>query len=68
VAIASAEDLIADRMGQFCASLNHRLDMLDQAVKLIALAETIDKEYLDRRIKAETIDEFDLAYLEAKVR
>lgn len=57
LAVIPIEDLIADRMGQAYSVDPPREDMLDQAVKLLQLAEAIDETYLDRRIREETVGE-----------
>jgi hypothetical protein len=51
--VISVEDLIADRMGQF-ASGSAR-EMLAQALALLSLYPDVDKAYLDRRIRDETL-------------
>ena len=48
VRVITVEDLIADRLGQAYSSHPPLKDMLDQAVKLYALAEDADDDYLDR--------------------
>jgi hypothetical protein len=63
VAIAPVEDMIADRMGQYISTVNRVPEMLDQAVKLFQLADTVDDTYLDRRIRDETAGELGLAFL-----
>lgn len=67
VAFPPIEDLIADRMGQF-ACTGKDLEMLGQAIILYkvstySLAKPLDRAYLDCRIKQETADEHDLAFL-----
>jgi hypothetical protein len=66
VAIVSIEDLIADRMGQFCSSPQRVGEMLEQALRLLELAGSIDEAYLDERIRYETSGELDLAYLKTR--
>jgi hypothetical protein len=63
VAIAPIEDLIADRMGQYVSTASRVPEMLDQATKLLLLADSIDDAYLERRIRAETLDELGLEFL-----
>jgi hypothetical protein len=63
VAIAPVEDMIADRIGQYISTANRVPEMLDQAVKLFQLADTVDDTYLDRRIRDETAGELGLAFL-----
>jgi hypothetical protein len=67
VAIASIEDLIADRLGQHASTEAGMPDRLDQAVKLFRLADQLDEAYLDRRIRQETGGIFDLAYLKRQI-
>lgn len=54
--VLSIEDMIADRMGQYASGTAH--EMLEQARELHALAGTLDHDYLDRRIRTETIGEY----------
>lgn len=63
VPVASTEDLIADRMGQWEASGRKDAAMLHQAAALLALAEAPDEAYLDRRIREETAGGADLVLL-----
>ncbi len=63
VPIASIEDMIADRMGQWEASNRRDGAMLAQASLLLALAEMPDRTYLDRRIGEESIGRAGLATL-----
>jgi hypothetical protein len=60
VAIAPIEDLIADRMGQYLSTSNRVPEMLDQAIKLLRLADRLDADYLDKRIRDETHGELGL--------
>ncbi|MBV8190844.1 MAG: hypothetical protein JOY64_03650 [Alphaproteobacteria bacterium] len=57
------EDLIADRMAQALATNVIREDMQNQAVRLYQLAEGLDSDYLDRRIRTETGGEGSLQIL-----
>lgn len=57
---APTEDLIADRIGQWMANPADKT-LLNQALTLIGLAESLDIPYLDRRISDETNGEFDVA-------
>ena len=71
VRMLPVEDLIADRMGQFAAPANADLEMLGQAVILYRiarqnLADPLDEEYLDARIRQETAGSLDLAFLIGK--
>ena len=52
-AMISVEDLIADRMGQYASGTAS--DRLDQARALLHLHPDVDAEYLDRRIREETM-------------
>lgn len=63
VAIAPVEDMIADRLGQYVSTQNRPPEMLDQAIKLFRLANSLDEAYLDVRIRDETGAELDLGYL-----
>ena len=51
--VISVEDLIADRMGQFASGTAR--DRIDQARLLLALHPDADLDYLDRRIREETM-------------
>lgn len=55
VSFPPIEDLIADRMGQYEADTG-RPEMLEQARILYQLAENIDLEYLEKRLKEELVD------------
>jgi hypothetical protein len=57
------EDLIADRMAQALAGPGIREDMQNQSVSLYRLAEKLDRDYLDSRIKMETANAASLATL-----
>jgi hypothetical protein len=52
--VIPVEDLIADRMAQALAGRDIREDMRNQAISLYQLADSIDSDYLDRRIRNET--------------
>jgi hypothetical protein len=67
VAIAPVEDLIADRMGQYVSTGARVPEMLDQAAKMLLLADSIDETYLDRRISDETAGQLDLRYLRERL-
>ena len=56
IALAPIEDMIADRLGQYAASNQRDLEMLEQARLLSKLAGDIDKAYLIRRVLEETGD------------
>ena len=62
-AIISVEDLIADRMGQYASGTAK--DRLDQARILFALHPNADLDYLERRIRQETVGEYGIAALKA---
>lgn len=53
--IISVEDMIADRMGQF--SSGTAPDMRGQARTLLILYPDLDRAYLERRIREETLGE-----------
>lgn len=54
--VLSLEDMIADRMGQYASGTAR--DMLDQARELYALSANLDRDYLEQRIRTETIGEY----------
>lgn len=60
--VVSVEDLIADRMGQYASG--SAPEMLAQAVALASLYSDLDKEYLDRRIREETLGDYGAAELD----
>ncbi|BBB12780.1 hypothetical protein [Sphingopyxis sp. FD7] len=62
-AIISVEDLIADRMGQYASGSAQ--DRLDQARILFALHPNVDLDYLERRIRQETVGDYGIAALKA---
>ncbi len=61
--VIPVEDLIADRMAQALAGKPFRKDMQNQSVRLYELAESIDSDYLERRIRTETGGEASLETL-----
>ncbi len=67
IPVASIEDMIADRLGQYASKSGGYADMLDQAVKLFTLADQLDEEYLDERIRKETTGELGLEFLKANL-
>jgi len=67
ISFLSIEDLIADRVGQFNSAPNGVRSALDQALMLLDIAEELDRDYLDKRIREESMD-FDLAWLERQER
>jgi len=54
--VISVEDLIADRMGQYASGTAR--DRIDQARLLLALHPEADLDYLERRIREETMDDY----------
>ena len=60
--VISVEDLIADRMGQYASG--SAPDRLAQARTLFALQTSLDRAYLDRRIKEETAGDHGIETLE----
>ena len=64
--VISVEDAIADRMGQYASHETSNEEMLGQAVTLLSIAAEIDREYLDKRIKSETLNSYDLSFLEER--
>ena len=55
-AVIAVEDLIADRMGQYASG--SAPEMIQQAETLFALSGDLDLEYMDRRIREETNQEY----------
>lgn len=53
--VVSIEDLIADRVGQWHSG--SASDRLAQAARLLSLHESLDNDYLERRIREETMGE-----------
>jgi len=60
--VISVEDLIADRMGQYASG--SAPDRLDQARTLFGLQTGLDRAYLDRRIREETVGDYGIETLE----
>jgi hypothetical protein len=60
--VISVEDLIADRMGQYASGT--AADRMQQAQTLYRLHPSLDKVYLDRRIREETMNEYGIEALE----
>ena len=56
--IISVEDLVADRMGQFASG--SAPDRLEQARLVLALHPQADMDYLERRIREESMGEYGL--------
>lgn len=61
IEVIAAEDIIADRMGQYNSDPKGVPEMLAQARYVYNLAEIEDLEYLDRRIREETANDFGLS-------
>ena len=59
--VISVEDLIADRMGQYASGTAQ--DRLQQAQTLYRLHPSLDKVYLERRIREETINDYGIEAL-----
>lgn len=60
-AIVSVEDLIADRMGQYASGTAR--EMLEQARILYGLHPQLDRDYLDRRIRFESANDYGIEAL-----
>ncbi len=60
--IISVEDLIADRMGQYASGT--AANRIDQAKMLFGLHPCLDRVYLARRIKEETLGDYGIEALE----
>lgn len=60
--VISVEDLIADRMGQYASG--SAPDRREQARLLLGLHPGVDRAYLDRRIRQESMGDYGLADLE----
>jgi hypothetical protein len=54
--VLSVEDMIADRMGQYASGTAR--DLLAQAKLLYDLAERVDEDYLERRIRTESMGDY----------
>ena len=63
IAVIPVEDIIADRMGQYVSSPQLVPEMLQQAITLYQLAWDADEEYLEKRIREETLGELGLVDL-----
>lgn len=61
VRVISIEDLIADRMGQYASGTAP--EMLEQARLLFALSADLDQDYLDRRIRTESVGDYGIEAL-----
>ena len=62
-AVIGVEDMIADRMGQYASG--SAPEMLGQARILYSLHPDADRDYLDRRIREETLGDHGIADVEA---
>lgn len=62
VAVTSVEDLIADRMGKYASGSAG--EMLDQARTLFKLSQGLDGDYMDRRIREQTAQDYGVQHLE----
>lgn len=67
LAVISVEDAIADRMGQYASHEPSNQEMLEQAKVLLRIAKIGDPAYLDKRIRQETGDSYDLDFLQKQV-
>lgn len=61
--VISVEDLIADRMGQYASGTAS--DRLEQARLLLTLHPDADRDYLERRIREESMGDYGIADLES---
>jgi hypothetical protein len=61
--VLSVEDMIADRMGQYASGTARQ--MLGQARELYNLPIEFDRDYLERRIREESIGDYGIEDLEA---
>jgi hypothetical protein len=61
--VLSVEDIIADRMGQYASGTARQ--MLGQARDLYNLPIEFDRDYLDRRIREESVGDYGIEDLEA---
>jgi hypothetical protein len=62
IRMLSIEDMIADRMGQYASGTAR--DMLAQAKQLLPLVKEADRNYLEKRIRTETLGEYGVKDLE----
>ncbi len=65
--VISLEDAIADRMGQYASHEASNEEMLGQAITMLRIAAEIDRDYLDKRIRVETLNSYGLEFLEERV-
>ncbi|WP_245612282.1 hypothetical protein [Sphingomonas changbaiensis] len=61
--VLSVEDMIADRMGQYASGTAR--EMIDQARTLFGLNVALDIDYLDGRIREESVGDYGVEDLEA---
>lgn len=61
--VLSVEDMIADRMGQYASGTAR--EMIDQARSLFNLKFALDIDYLDGRIREESVGDYGVEDLEA---
>lgn len=61
VLMAATEDLIADRLGQWIASGRLDSELLIQAQTMIQVADFVATDYLDQRIRQDTVGALTLA-------
>lgn len=54
--VVGVEDIIADRMGQFASG--SAPETREQARALLKLYPDIDRDYLEKRVRKETLDEY----------
>jgi len=66
ITIVSVEDMIADRLGQSNASPQGVPVFEEQAVFLYKMAQDIDEQYLERRIRTEKLGEYGLSDLKER--
>lgn len=57
VIVPPIEDIIADRLAQYEASICRDNEMLEQARILLKLAENLDRDYLFKRLNDEVVDQ-----------
>ena len=61
--VLSVEDMIADRMGQYASGTAR--DMINQAQSLFDLNFALDLDYLDERIREESVGDYGIEDFEA---
>jgi hypothetical protein len=61
--ILSLEDMIADRMGQYASGTAR--EMLEQARQLLPLVSEANRDYLERRMRTETMGGYGVEDLES---